>query len=49
MKSSPVGTIMPLSGQSSFGNLPNNITSGWIVCDGRTFEAIDFPLLASMI
>ena len=49
MKSSPVGTIMPWSGQSSSGNLPNNIPHGWIVCDGRTFEANDFPLLASMI
>ena len=49
MKSAPVGTIMPWSGQSSSGNLPNNIPHGWIVCDGRTFEANDFPLLASMI
>ena len=49
MKSAPVGTIMPWSGQSSSGNLPNNIPTGWIVCDGRTFEANDFPLLASMI
>tara|TARA_B100000123_G_scaffold119979_1_gene88528 strand:+ start:64 stop:1197 length:1134 start_codon:yes stop_codon:yes gene_type:complete len=40
---------MPWGGQSSFGNLPNNIPTGWIVCDGRTFEANDFPLLASMI
>ena len=49
MKSAPVGTIMPWSGQSSSGNLPNNIPTGWIVCDGRSFEANDFPLLASMI
>ena len=49
MKSSPVGTIMPWSGQSSSGNLPGNIPHGWIVCDGRTFAANDFPLLASMI
>jgi len=49
MKSAPVGTVMPWGGQSSFGNLPNNIPTGWIVCDGRTFEANDFPLLASMI
>ena len=49
MKSSPVGTIIPWSGQSSSGNLPNNIPTGWIVCDGRTFEANDYPLLASMI
>ena len=49
MKSAPVGTIMPWSGQSSDGNLPNNIPTGWIVCDGRTFPANTFPLLASMI
>ena len=49
MKSAPVGTIMPWSGQSSSGNLPNNIPTGWIVCDGRTFPANTFPLLASMI
>ena len=49
MKSAPVGTIMPWSGQSSVGNLPNNIPTGWIVCDGRTFPCNEFPLLASMI
>ena len=49
MKSAPVGTIMPWSGQSSVGALPNNIPTGWIVCDGRTFACNDFPLLASMI
>tara|TARA_S200000501_G_scaffold305297_1_gene293626 strand:+ start:662 stop:1867 length:1206 start_codon:yes stop_codon:yes gene_type:complete len=49
MKSAPVGTIMPWGGQSSSGNLPNNIPTGWIVCDGRTFEANDFPLLASIL
>ena len=49
MKSSPVGTIMPWSGQSSSGNLPNNIPTGWIVCDGRSFPASRYPLLASVI
>ena len=49
MKSAPVGTIMPWSGQSSQGNNPQNIPTGWIVCDGRTFEANDYPLLASII
>ena len=49
MKSAPVGTIMPWTGQSSDGNLPNNVPTGWIVCDGRTFPANAFPLLASMI
>ena len=49
MKSAPVGTIMPWSGQSSVGSLPNNIPTGWIVCDGRTFPCNQFPLLASMI
>ena len=49
MKSAPVGTIMPWSGQSSSGDLPNNIPHGWIVCDGRTFLANEFPLLASIL
>ena len=49
MKSAPVGTIMPWGGQSSSGNNPQNIPHGWLVCDGRTFEANDYPLLASMI
>ena len=49
MKSAPVGTIMPWSGQSSVGDLPNNIPTGWIVCDGRTFGCNEFPLLASVI
>ena len=49
MKSAPIGTIMPWGGQSSSGNNPNNIPTGWIACDGRTFEANDYPLLASMI
>ena len=49
MKSAPVGTIMPWGGQSSQGNNPQNIPTGWIVCDGRTFEAADYPLLASII
>ena len=49
MKSAPVGTIMPWTGQSSDGNLPNNIPTGWIVCDGRSFPANAYPLLASMI
>ena len=49
MKSAPVGTIMPWGGQSSVGNLPENIPTGWIVCDGRSFPANQYPLLASMI
>tara|TARA_B100000927_G_scaffold219260_1_gene179306 strand:+ start:39 stop:1172 length:1134 start_codon:yes stop_codon:yes gene_type:complete len=40
---------MPWGGQSSQGNNPANIPTGWIVCDGRTFEAADYPLLASII
>ena len=49
MKSAPVGTIMPWSGQSSVGDRPDNIPAGWIVCDGRSFPASRYPLLASMI
>ena len=49
MKSAPVGTIMPWGGNSSNGNNPDNIPTGWIVCDGRSFPATQFPLLASVI
>lgn len=49
MKSAPVGTIMPWGGQSSSGANPENIPHGWLVCDGRTFAANDYPLLASII
>ena len=49
MKSAPVGTIMPWSGQTSAGDRPDNIPVGWIVCDGRSFPASRYPLLASMI
>ena len=49
MKSAPVGTIMPWGGNSSNGNNPDNIPTGWIVCDGRSFPATQYPLLASVI
>ena len=49
MKSAPVGTIMPWGGQTSTGDRPDNIPAGWIVCDGRSFPASRYPLLASMI
>ena len=49
MKSAPVGTIMPWGGSSSSGNSPQNIPVGWVVCDGRTYDCQDLPLLASVI
>jgi len=49
MKSAPVGTIMPWGGSSSSGNNPQNIPVGWVVCDGRTYDCQDLPLLASVL
>ena len=49
MKVAKIGTIMPWSGDGGSGNLPSNIPKGWIVCDGKTLDAKDYPLLASMI
>ena len=49
MKSAPVGTIMPWGGNQSTGNNPDNLPTGWILCDGRTYDCSLFPLLASMI
>jgi hypothetical protein len=50
MKSAPVGTIMPWGGSSSItGNNPNGVPHGWILCDGSTYPADRYPLLASIL
>ena len=49
MKSAPVGTIMPWSGSQGFGDNPDNVPTGWILCDGRTYDCALFPLLASIL
>ncbi len=49
MKTAKIGTILPWGGDGGNGFLPSNIPKGWIVCDGSTKTASDYPLLASII
>ena len=49
MKTAKVGTILPWGGDGGNGFLASNIPKGWIVCDGSTEDAKDYPLLASVI
>ena len=49
MKTAKIGTILPWSGDGGSGFLASNIPKGWIVCDGSTKTASDYPLLASII
>jgi len=43
MKAAVIGTIMPWSGSLS------EIPKGWIICDGTTPDAKDYPLLVQVI
>ena len=49
MKTAKIGTILPWAGDGGSGFLPSNIPKGYLVCDGSTKDASDYPLLASMI
>ena len=49
MKTAKVGTILPWSGDGGNGFLPSNIPKGYLVCDGSTKDASDYPLLASIL
>ena len=49
MKTAKIGTILPWGGDGGNGFLASNIPKGWIVCDGSTKDASDYPLLASML
>ena len=49
MKTAKIGTILPWGGDGGNGFLASNIPKGWIVCDGSTKTASDYPLLASII
>lgn len=40
---------MPWAGDGNEGNLLSNIPTGWILCDGRVYQASRYPLLASII
>ena len=43
MRAAKVGTIMPWVGES--GSKPD----GWLECNGQTLEAVDYPILASVL
>ena len=43
MRGSSIGTILPWSGDQ--GTIPK----GWLQCNGQVLEAINFPILASVL
>ena len=43
MKAAAIGTIMPWGGDLT------GIPAGWLICNGQTLEADDFPLLTQVI
>lgn len=49
MKTAKIGTIMPWAGDGNTGTLLSNIPTGWILCDGRVYQANRYPILASVI
>lgn len=49
MKTAKIGTIMPWAGNASTGTLVDNVPHGWILCDGRVYDADRYPLLASVL
>jgi hypothetical protein len=49
MKSSKIGTMMAWTADGIDGNLVTDLPKGWILCDGRTYPAGRYPLLASLI
>lgn len=40
---------MPWAGDGNEGNLLSNIPTGWILCDGRVYQASRYPLLTSIL
>ena len=49
MKSARIGTIMPWGGDGNEGFTAANLPKGWVVCDGRLKDGVDYPLLASEV
>ena len=49
MKSARIGTMMAWTGDGTVGKLSSDLPKGWILCDGTTYNASRYPLLASMI
>jgi hypothetical protein len=49
MKTAKIGTIMPWAGDGNTGTLLSNVPTGWILCDGRVYQANRYPLLTSVL
>lgn len=49
MKTAKIGTVMPWAGDGNEGDLLSNIPTGWILCDGRVYQANRYPLLTSIL
>jgi hypothetical protein len=49
MKTAKIGTIMPWAGDGNDGTLISNIPRGWVLCDGRVYQASRYPLLTSIL
>jgi microcystin-dependent protein len=49
MKTAKIGTVMIWSGDGNEGDLLSNVPLGWILCDGRVYQANRYPLLTSVI
>lgn len=49
MKTAKIGTIMPWAGNSIPGTLIDNVPEGWILCDGRVYQADRYPILTSVL
>jgi len=49
MKTAKIGTIMPWAGSGSTSTLIDGIPQGWVLCDGRVYQADRYPLLSSVL
>lgn len=49
MRVAKVGTIIPWAGDGNEGFALSNIPKGWILCDGRLYNANRYPLLAATL
>ncbi len=43
MRGSAIGTILPWRGDQA------SVPDGWLQCNGQTLEALNFPILASIL
>lgn len=49
MKTAKIGTIMLWSGDGNEGDILSNVPNGWILCDGKVYQANRYPLLTSVL